>query len=439
MKKIILSAGLLLSFFAVKAQTPIIEKVIVEQFHIATANDEANGGPKAGSVTWRIFLDLIPNAEFSFITGDQPDVNRTLKFSTTTKFFNHANGDIFPNFSKANAVAGTIGLDTYLAAGAATNDNYFGVPKTISPDGYILNTGAAFNPPATSPGIDLSSNFKNTPGNSYESSAVSVGPDVPQKGYDPAGQNILLIGQFTTDGEFCFNINVGGRDAGGVPQLLIYSTDVAYDLTEVVIPELMGCPKVTPNTNLLPIATLTAPTPTALVCKDSILTVTATATDADGSVKKVEFFANNVSIGVDTVSPYSVTYKPLAIGNLDLKVIATDDKGGMSKDTAIAKVTVDVKNCIPTGINKIEQAQAAIFPNPVTAGSDIKIQLSNLAGSNVAVSLMDVLGRSILTTQLPVTNGTVDSTLSISDLSTGTYIVLIKTAKEVISKKLILE
>ncbi|HET6224700.1 MAG TPA: Ig-like domain-containing protein, partial [Bacteroidia bacterium] len=312
---------------------------------------------------------------------------------------------------------------------------------TISPDGYILNTGAAFNAPAVSPGVDLAPYFKNTAGDSYESSAVSVGPDVPQKGYDPAGQNILLIGQFTTDGDFCFNLNVGARDKDGNPQLLIYSNDVVYDATEVIVPELTGCPKVIVDSNKLPMAMLTAPLSTAKVCKDSMLTVTATATDADGMVKKVEFFANNVSIGADTTAPYSITYKPLTVGNLDLKVVATDDKGGMSKDTATSKVTVDVKDCTITGIATLDASSSVVnmYPNPTTVGSEVKIEMSNLFSNNATITIVDILGREHFNKQVAVSNNAASMNLNVSDLSTGTYIVLIKTQTEVIAKKLVIE
>lgn len=526
--------------FAGRAQQPvstIIEKVIVEPFHIATSGDEANGGPKAGSVTWRIYLDLIPDAEFLFITGDKADVNRTLKFSTTTTFFNHANGDVQPNVSKANAIAGTIGFDTYLTAGAATNDNYFGVPKTIDPSGYVLNTGAAFNPSSISPGVDFTPNFKNTPGVTYESTAVTFGPDLGQKGYDPSGQNILLIGQFTTDGEFCFNMSAGVRNKNGDFEFVMYSDDVIADGTEFVLTDLKQCPKIIPNDNKLPVATLTAPLASDKVCKDSTLTIKANATDADGTVKKVEFFANNVSIGADTTSPFEITYKPLTLGPLNLKVVATDNMGAMSKDSSIAHVTVNVtdcgstnkiptvtvatlpvdsvcvgkvleisaiaadldgtvtqveffvngnsvgadmnppyaatftpnavgpvevkavakdnlgalsipstkvvyaKNCTITVISSVTPASilATIYPNPATYGNEIKVEIANVSGKTISVEVTDLLGRNVYSKQVAVTNNTASTSVNASDLSKGTYLAVIRTQENVMTKKLVIE
>ena len=444
MKKLILSVGLLMATFAGRAQmepSAIIEKVIVEKFHVATATDEANGGPKAGSVTWRIYLDMIPDARFLFITGDRPEVERTLKFSTTTSFYNHANGDVLPNFSYADAIAGTVGYDSYLTAGAATSDNYFGVPKTISADGYALNTGSAFNTPAISPGVDFTPNFKNTSGTTFESAAVSVGPDLGQEGYDPTGQNILLLGQFTTDGEFCFNISTGVEDKDKHYELVIFGENYVYDGTEFFFDSLKQCAMDTPNDNVLPVATLTEPLSTATVCKDSILTISATATDADGTVKKVEFFANNVSIGVDSIAPYSLSYTPLATVSLALKVVATDNLDGMSKDSSIAHVTVDVTDCTITGISSLTASSPVVnlYPNPATYGKEVKIEIASLSGKQVTVDVTDLLGRALVSKKVSVVNNTAVTSLNGSDLSKGTYLVVIRTEANVITKKLIID
>ncbi|MCV5277493.1 Ig-like domain-containing protein, partial [Escherichia coli] len=52
--------------------------------------------------------------------------------------------------------------------------------------------------------------------------------------------------------------------------------------------------------------------------------ITANASDADGTVTQVEFFANNTSLGVTTQAPYSVTWNATLIGANQLKAVATD-------------------------------------------------------------------------------------------------------------------
>ena len=69
-----------------------IERVIVEPYYISTPEDSTdfsnNGGYelKSGSTTYRIYIDLLPGSKLKKIYGD---VNHTLKFSSTSYFFNN--------------------------------------------------------------------------------------------------------------------------------------------------------------------------------------------------------------------------------------------------------------------------------------------------------------------------------------------------------------
>ena len=51
---------------------------------------------------------------------------------------------------------------------------------------------------------------------------------------------------------------------------------------------------------------LTQPVNGSTFTAPATTTVTATASDADGTVTKVDFYANGILIGTDTTSPYSV-------------------------------------------------------------------------------------------------------------------------------------
>ena len=72
------------------------------------------------------------------------------------------------------------------------------------------------------------------------------------------------------------------------------------------------------------------------------VTISATATD-DGSVTKVEFFANGSKIGEDTVAPYSMPWSS-APGSYVLVARATDSWGAVT-DSAPRTITI---NATPT-------------------------------------------------------------------------------------------
>lgn len=94
----------------------------------------------------------------------------------------------------------------------------------------------------------------------------------------------------------------------------------------------------TSNTN--PTVSITSPPNNSTFTALSNITFDATAADADGSVTKVEFFRNGISIGFDNTTPYSVTWNSAATGSYQITAIATDDMGGTGT-SAIVNITVN--------------------------------------------------------------------------------------------------
>ena len=68
--------------------------------------------------------------------------------------------------------------------------------------------------------------------------------------------------------------------------------------------------------NSAPAVSLTSPTEGASAVAPASFTVAATASDAEGPVASVAFFANDVSIGQDTASPFSLPWANVAAGSL---------------------------------------------------------------------------------------------------------------------------
>ncbi len=95
----------------------------------------------------------------------------------------------------------------------------------------------------------------------------------------------------------------------------------------------------TPAANKLPKVSLTAPAANAFVAPAASVAVSASASDPDGTVARVEFFANAAKIGEAAAPPWSVTWTPAGPGAWSLTATATDDKGGATTSAAVA-VTV---------------------------------------------------------------------------------------------------
>lgn len=93
-----------------------------------------------------------------------------------------------------------------------------------------------------------------------------------------------------------------------------------------------------------PQVTITAPTDGQVVLAGSNNEITANASDSDGTVTQVEFFANNDRLGVVTQAPYSVTWNATLIGANQLKAVATDNDNNTSE--SVVNVNVSDKDLV---------------------------------------------------------------------------------------------
>ena len=123
-----------------------------------------------------------------------------------------------------------------------------------------------------------------------------------------------------------------------------------YSLTAVAVDELgaarTSAPvSITVRTNALPAVSLTNPRTNAVLSVFSNVLFTASATDSDGSILKVEFYEDGHRLGEDASRPtnsvYSYSWPPPAPGSYTLRAVATDLAGGMrtSAPVQIALVT----------------------------------------------------------------------------------------------------
>ena len=87
--------------------------------------------------------------------------------------------------------------------------------------------------------------------------------------------------------------------------------------------------------NILPSVSITSPTSGASFAAPATITISATATDADGTIAKVEFFVGQTKLGEDTTAPYSIVWSGVAAGSYSLTARATDNAGGTKKSKPV--------------------------------------------------------------------------------------------------------
>jgi hypothetical protein len=86
--------------------------------------------------------------------------------------------------------------------------------------------------------------------------------------------------------------------------------------------------------NTPPTVALTAPANNTSVYVNTAVTASADATDTDGTVSKVDFYAGTTLIGTATSSPYSISWTPTTIGTFAITAKATDNGGSSTTSTA---------------------------------------------------------------------------------------------------------
>ncbi|HEX7862192.1 MAG TPA: Ig-like domain-containing protein [Verrucomicrobiae bacterium] len=135
--------------------------------------------------------------------------------------------------------------------------------------------------------------------------------------------------------------NFQTRMKGELAELLIYDGALSSnDLANVT--QYLGAKyglAVVQVINAAPVVQLTSPAGGTSIAAGGTVTVNATATDADGSIVRVEFFANGAPFASDTGSPYSGSVKLNTGGSVALTAVATDNRG-LSTTSAVVNITV---------------------------------------------------------------------------------------------------
>ena len=153
---------------------------------------------------------------------------------------------------------------------------------------------------------------------------------------DVSGYNVFYG---TSSGNYTNSVNVGNSTTATLSPLMKGATYFVV-VTSYNAASLQSLPSneisFTVPDNIPPAVTLTNPQSGASFSASSPISVAATASDADGSITKVEFYAGTSLVGQDTNSPYAATWSNPAAGNYLLTALAYDDSGTAVRSSGVA-------------------------------------------------------------------------------------------------------
>jgi endoglucanase len=105
------------------------------------------------------------------------------------------------------------------------------------------------------------------------------------------------------------------------------------------------------------------------------VSITATASDSDGTISSVQFFKGTTLVSTDTTAPYTATVTGLSAGAYILKAVATDNKGATSESTA----QITVAGVVTGGTCKVNYVKTNDWGN----GATITVTITNTGSSAI--------------------------------------------------------
>ncbi|MBP6458666.1 MAG: T9SS type A sorting domain-containing protein [Crocinitomicaceae bacterium] len=387
-KKVLLGLGLALVSNLASAQG--LEGIVIEKFYqtnaadgVNAANNDAITPLNTGSTVYRVYVNMADGYKFSQLFGTAA---HPLKVNTTTNFFNDPSSGSTTNpsaISTTNVRKNTALIDSWFTTGAVAAGK-LGVLKSEDTDGSpgnaqgILqnNPGGAFGLPinigntaSTSAADGMISGtvvepnvlgisaaalnlFDQTTGNSF----ISTGGAIAALGgvVGPTASNMVLVGQFTTDGILTFELNVQLVNiATGVAENYVASNPTSGELTN---PDLIFAPNVPPTVGI------TSPANNASIITGTNLTLAANSTDSDGTVTDVKFYVDGNLVGTDATAPYTASYTATA-GAHTITAVSTDNDGDA---TTSSTVNISVANNQAPTISVVSSAASAVAGDVLT-------------------------------------------------------------------------
>jgi predicted Rdx family selenoprotein len=105
----------------------------------------------------------------------------------------------------------------------------------------------------------------------------------------------------------------------------------------------------TPGLDSPPSVRLTSPATGANYLAPAAVALSATASDVDGSVTQVAFYAGLTLVGIDTAAPFTFSWTNVPPGDYSLTAVATDDAGVSATSAAVTVHVVAAPNSTPFG------------------------------------------------------------------------------------------
>ncbi len=303
-------------------------------------------GLNFGSNNSREFQELRPDLKQPFFMGDGQSGGRAQRF-------------IAPEGATRLFLGTMDGVGWYNNSGAFSVEVELDLPKlSIAdlslPEGTGGETRSTVTVRLSEPGTEpvsfhyATSEGTATPDSDYTSTTESA--TIPA-GLDSVEIGITILGDtlFETDETFFILLSdpVNGSLDNGLGTITIINDDAPNQPPEV---------------------SLTHPDNGTSIAAGSAVTIAATASDPDGTVREVVFFLDNTPLHTDVTAPFEMAWTDPIPGNHQIWATATDDTGATARSPSV-EVTVSKPVPIPPQVSLSEPSAGSLF----SSASNIRI------------------------------------------------------------------
>ncbi len=163
-----------------------------------------------------------------------------------------------------------------------------------------------------------------------------------------------------------------------------------------------------------PVVSITSPSADAVYTEPADVTISATASDADGTIKKVDFYNLDSLLYSDSTAPYSFIWSGIIAGNYSITAVAADNVGSITTSTIVPFIVN------PVVINQLPTVAITSPVNNATFTAPANFTISATASDpDGAIARVDFYYGDVHLGQSPDT--TAPYTLSVTGLLAGTY------------------
>ncbi len=199
-------------------------------------------------------------------------------------------------------------------------------------------------------------------------------------------------------------------------KIQVFFSSKASAACALVIVALMGWGSDAKAQNKPPVVSLTGPVAGASFTAPASISLTANASDPDGSIRSVAFYRGTTLLGTDNSAPYSYNWTNVAAGTYSITARATDNRNAVTTSAAVS-VTVSAPNQAPV-LNVTSPTNNQSFDAP--ANISFSLGATDSDGSIARVEIVEGANNVLATlTAAPYT-------FSWTNVSVGTKNIVVK-------------